>query len=86
MEYSLLRLYPLKLCPYIGRSAALHRQNYVASFVLYGPLGAGICQNVSSWRCHRSLALINIGGAITRTFFKLAECYLWRSSLRRFWG
>ena len=51
-------------------------KNYVVSLVLYGPVEAGIGWNVSGWHCRRSSTLNNIGGVNTRTFFKLAECYL----------
>ena len=68
--------YPLKLCPYFGHSAILIPSSYIASFVLYGPLGAAIGQNVRGWNGRRSSTLNNIGGVRFRTFFKLAECEL----------
>ena len=37
---------------------------------------ADIGRNVGDWRCRRILTLKVIGGARTRSVFRLAECHL----------
>ena len=44
--------------------------------MVYGLLEAGIGHNAGGQHCRRSSVLNNIGGARTRTFFNLVECYL----------
>ena len=77
-----LCLNPVKLFLYFGHSTAPNPYNYVAALVLYergAPLGVCIGGNMSGGHYRRNSMLNSIGGARTRSFFKLTN--RWRSDI-----
>ena len=88
-KHALLCLHPVKLFLNFGHSAGSNPKNYLAAFVLYGTQGSvrGLSRWECKWcHCRQSWMLNNIGGARTRTFFKLTSG--WRSDIFSvlFWG